>query len=146
MAMKKKDPKIRSKRLNYKQRRRQDAVERVRKLRETREGGGGQGNRSGGNIFAIYLARVKRRIEAVWTLPPSLSPEDKAHKVYCRVKIGANGSIVGAYVSKSSGLPHLDRSAMAAISAVGTVPQPPPLIAAELASKGMLIAFDPLTK
>ena len=146
MAMKKAEPKIKSKRLNYKQRKQQDAIDRIRKLREVREGGGGTGTKSGGNVFAIYVARVKRRIEDVWVLPPGLTPEDKASKVRCQIKIGPNGSILSAHVIKSSGLAHLDRSASAAISAAGTLPQPPPLIAKELAEKGMIITFDPLSK
>lgn len=146
MAMKKKAPKVKSKRLNYKERRRSSAIDRIKKLKEAKAGGGGESKKSGGNVFAVYLARVQRRMQAAWKLPPGLSAEDRAHKVYCRIKVGANGAIISSYVIQSSGLPHLDRSAMAAISAVGTVPPPPPLIAKELAEKGMRIAFDPLTK
>jgi TonB family protein len=146
MSMKKKAPKIKSKRLNYKERARQTALERVKQLKEAKAGGGGSANKSGGNVFAIYLARVKRRLQAAWSLPPGLSPAEKSKKVVCRIKINSNGVISAQWVARSSGLPHLDRSATAAISAVGSVPPPPPLVAAELAGKGMSVTFDPMTK
>ncbi len=146
MALNKRAPKIKSKRLNYKERRRSEALEKIRKLKEAKEGGGGPGKSSGGHVFSIYLARVKRKLEAAWRLPPGLSPAERANKVRCKIKIGPNGAIVSHYVIRSSGLPHLDRSATAAISAVGTVPPPPLLIQKRLQAQGMVITFDPLRK
>lgn len=146
MGLNKTAPKIKSKRLNYRERQRSEALDKVRKLKEAKEGGGGSGKTSGGNVFSIYLARVKRMLETAWRLPPGLTPADRSNKVRCRIKISPNGAIISHYVIKTSGLPHLDRSATAAISAVGTVPPPPPLIQKRLQSEGMVITFDPLRK
>lgn len=146
MGMAKKTRKIESKRINYRERSRQSAIERIKALKDVKSGGGGSGNKSGGNIYGIYLARVKRKLQAAWVLPPGLSPEDRRKKVLCRVKISSNGSILSSYITRSSELPHLDRSAMAAIAAVGSVPPPPVLIAKELEQKGLTIGFDPVTK
>lgn len=146
MAMKQKSKKIQSKRINYKERERSSAIDRIKQLKSAQEGGGGSATQSGGNVFSIYLARVKRRIEAAWTLPPGLTSEEKGQKVFCKIKVGANGSIIASFVTKSSGLPHLDRSALAAISAVGTLPEPPPLIVKTLSTSGMRIVFDPMVK
>lgn len=146
MGLKKKTRKIESKRINYRERKRQSAIERIKAVKDAKTGGGGSAKKSGGNIFSIYLARVTRKLQAAWVLPPGLSPEDRRKKVRCRIKISSNGSILSSYVIRSSQLPHLDRSALAAISAVGSVPPPPVLIAKELAEKGLPITFDPITK
>jgi TonB family protein len=146
MAMKKKAPKVKSHRLNYKERKLSSAIDNIRKLKDAKTGGGGTGKQSGGNVFSVYMSRVQRRLQTAWTLPPGLSGADKSKKVRCRIKISSSGAITSYYVIKSSGLPHLDKSALAAISAVGTVPPPPPLAAKELGSKGMSVTFDPMVK
>ena len=146
MAMKQQKPKIKSKRLNYREREAQRAIERIKSLKNVKEGGGGTGDKSGGNIYAIYAAQIRRRLQNAWSLPPGLSSADKAKKVGVRVKIGASGAVTTYFVAKSSGVATLDRSAKAAVSAVGVFPKPPPLIAKQLVEQGIYVTFDPLTK
>ncbi|HEX2855420.1 MAG TPA: cell envelope integrity protein TolA [Opitutaceae bacterium] len=78
-------------------------------------GAGGRDMVATGEIMDRYFALLQERLRSALEKPPGLS--DTLVTVV-QVRLGADGSITGAHITKSSGSDEFDRAAMAAVAAV----------------------------
>jgi len=134
--------------LDWKDRMRMEAIEKVRQQKALMEsvGGGGTGETSTSGILGIYIAKVKSQILAVWSLPGGL-PEKYLEKiVQVRVFIAPSGNIIDKTLVNGTGFEPLDRSCLSAVVKANPLPPPPAVLADELKKKGILVRFHPIEK
>ena len=85
----------------------------------------GEGN-AFGSRYGYYVAAMRNRISANWLLS-TVSPNiASAPRVYLTFEILRDGTITGAQMTQSSGIPEVDRSALRAILASSPLGPLPP--------------------
>ncbi len=122
---------------------RNNALERLRrKMASSTEeaGGGGTGEKSGGSIAAIYVARIRGKIKRKWRMPSGISKADLERSGWVTIRIDAAGNLVGASVTKSTGNTSVDSSLLAAVRSASPFARPPVELADNVSS-GIRIPF-----
>ena len=101
-------------------------------------GGGGLSNR----IVALYLNKISVLIWKNWSLPSDIARDPKMH-VKVQVRIDASGGLLERTIYKTSGISLVDESALNAVVKSAPFPPPPPLVASEMESEGIIFDFFP---
>lgn len=87
-----------------------------------------------------YATAIYHAIKAHWSMPANKKLASDLEAAV-RVRIGEDGTLVGAELRKSSGDPVFDESCLAAVTATAKVPPPPPAERARW-RRGMTVVFD----
>jgi len=80
---------------------------------------------TGGGYSGLYFGYINRLIQDRIIYPLQARRMGWQGRVDLSFVISENGSITGAAVCKSSGFPCLDKSALAAIKGLPSLPKPP---------------------
>lgn len=134
--------------LGWKDRRRMDALDRLREKKALVDstGGGGAGQTSTKGVLGIYISNIQSRILSVWSLPGGLPEEYLRRTIQVQVYVSPTGSVISKVLVSPSGFEPLDRSCMSAVVKSSPLPPPPTLLADELRTKGLTVRFHPLKK
>ena len=93
----------------------------------------------------IYAGKLKLFFQRGWTVPNVVQNVEKL-RTELAVQISQEGLVEGAEISKSSGDPYFDQSAIDAVTALAQanakVPEPPPELASEVYGQTLGVNFD----
>ena len=76
-------------------------------------------------VLNLYLGKVKAKLEATWKSLQSNSPIATGGEAFLSFSISPSGTLVSAYISRSSGNAALDRLVLEVSKAVGNLGRPP---------------------
>jgi TonB family protein len=96
--------------------------------------------------YALYQAKIRKKIIAEWTLPISYVNQDLTYTTRIVVKINSLGNVIQAHIDKQSGSSAFDLSAMRAIERASPFDTPPVSMREEAVQEGFLIEFQPKMK
>ena len=123
---------------------RNNAIERLKRQMAQNSsgevGGGGSGDKDGGSVAAIYVARVRSKIRGRWRMPSGVSAADLNKSGWVTIRIDGSGNLIGASITKSTGNTTIDSSLLAAVRSASPFNRPP-LELVDRAGSGIKIPF-----
>lgn len=90
-------------------------------------GRGYQTGTGGGSEIALWKARVRGMVEAVWRTPPEVEVMDPSLQTTYLLRVGRSGELLQKKLLVSSGNAPFDRSVLVALGRIPRFP-PPPLV------------------